>query len=85
MTGRLTLVPTTSRPDLDELARQVFAGHWPEFIFHDAGVKLVMDRAERYFARWCTTGRPARDSRVASSRLHTACSTTLGRRLVLAP
>lgn len=52
MTDGLTLVPTTSRPDLDDQARRVFAGHWPEFIFHDAGVKLVMERAERYFADW---------------------------------
>jgi hypothetical protein len=52
VTGRLTLVPTTARPDLDDEARRVFAGHWPEFIFHDAGVKRVMERAERYFADW---------------------------------
>lgn len=52
MTSPLTLVRTDERPDLDDEARRVFAGHWPEFIFHDQGVRAVMDRVERYFADW---------------------------------
>ncbi|MGZ4471039.1 MAG: hypothetical protein ACXVW2_01030 [Nocardioidaceae bacterium] len=52
MTDALTLVSTTERADLDAQAATAFAGHWPEFIFHDQDVKQFMDRRARYFADW---------------------------------
>ena len=52
MTARLTLASTTVRADLDEQAASLFNEHWPEFIFHDADVKLFWARRGEYFADW---------------------------------
>ena len=47
---RCTLVPTHERPDLDEQVETLFSEHWPEFIFHDLGVKPYRERRAEYFA-----------------------------------
>ena len=52
MTAPLTLASTTVRADLDEQAASLFNEHWPEFIFHDAGVKPFWARRGEYFADW---------------------------------
>ena len=52
MTTPLTLASTTVRADLDEQAASLFNEHWPEFIFHDAGVKPFWARRGEYFADW---------------------------------
>ncbi len=48
----LTLVSTSGRADLDDQAAELFSGAWPEFIFHDAGVKPFLARVDSYFADW---------------------------------
>ena len=52
MTGDLILVSTTGRTDLDEQAADLFRDNWPEFIFHDLGVKPFLDCRAAYFADW---------------------------------
>lgn len=52
MVTDVTLAPVASRPDLDEQARELFAEHWPEYIFHDAEVKAYLPRAGELFADW---------------------------------
>ena len=52
MTAPLTLASTTVRADLDEQAASLFNEHWPEFIFHDAGVKPFWARRGEYFGDW---------------------------------
>lgn len=52
LTSDLILVSTTGRTDLDEQAADLFSGSWPEFIFHDLGVKPFLDRRAAYFADW---------------------------------
>ena len=47
---RTTLVPVRSRPDLEARVPELFAEHWPEFIFHDLGVKPFSERRAEYFA-----------------------------------
>src|SRR6478735_3508027 len=44
-----TLVPVAARPDLEALVPELFAEHWPEFIFHDLGVKPYVARRAEYF------------------------------------
>lgn len=44
------LVPVASRPDAEEAFRTLFAEHWPEFVFHDQGVKPYLSRRDEYFA-----------------------------------
>ncbi|MGZ4600102.1 hypothetical protein [Oryzihumus sp.] len=44
-----TLVPVAERPDLEALVPELFAEHWPEFIFHDLGVKPYVARRAEYF------------------------------------
>ena len=48
----VTLVTTASRPDLDELAAELFAEHWPEYIFHDPDVKAYLPRVRELFMDW---------------------------------
>lgn len=45
-----TLVPVGDRPDLEAQVPELFAEHWPEFIFHDPGVKPFRERRAEYFA-----------------------------------
>lgn len=52
MTSDVTLVSTTGQTDLDEQAEDLFSGSWPEFIFHDIGVKPFLRRRAAYFADW---------------------------------
>ena len=52
MDADLTLVPTANRTDLDDQARDLFAEHWPEYIFHDADVKEYLPRVGDLFADW---------------------------------
>ena len=52
MDTAVTLVPTASRPDLDEQARALFSEHWPEYIFHDAEVKEYLPRVGELFEDW---------------------------------
>lgn len=52
MTKDLKLVATTGRTDLDEQAADLFSEVWPEFIFHDLGVKPFLSRRAEYFADW---------------------------------
>ena len=44
-----TLVPVGERPDLEAQVPELFAEHWPEFIFHDLGVKPFSKRRAEYF------------------------------------
>ena len=52
MDTEVTLVPTATRPELDDPARELFAEHWPEYIFHDAEVKEYLPRVGELFADW---------------------------------
>lgn len=46
------LLPIASAPQFDEEAAVRFREDWPEFIFHDEGVKPYMDRRTSYFGSW---------------------------------
>ncbi len=46
------LIPIAEAPELDEEAGQRFVEEWPEFIFHDAGVKVFRDRRRQFFLDW---------------------------------
>ncbi|TCO49419.1 hypothetical protein EV646_103397 [Kribbella antiqua] len=46
------LIPIAQAPELDEEAGKRFAEEWPEFIFHDAGVKVFRDRRREFFLDW---------------------------------
>jgi hypothetical protein len=46
------LIPAAEAPELDEEAGQRFAEDWPEFIFHDEGVKPYRERRVQYFPQW---------------------------------
>lgn len=48
----MKLVSTTDRADLDAQVGDLFGEHWPEYIFHDSGVRRFMDRRAKYFADW---------------------------------
>jgi GNAT superfamily N-acetyltransferase len=45
----MTVVTTSTRPDLDDQARAAFRTRWPEFIFHDQIVAEYIERVEQYF------------------------------------
>lgn len=47
-----SLILVSEAPELDEEAEKRFVEEWPEFIFHDADVKLYSDRRRSYFADW---------------------------------
>ena len=47
-----SLIPVSDAPELDEEAEQRFVEEWPEFIFHDEGVKVYRDRRRSYFLDW---------------------------------
>ena len=46
------LIPVAEAPELDEEAGQRFVEEWPEFIFHDEGVKPYRERRVEYFHDW---------------------------------
>ncbi|RZU19667.1 hypothetical protein EV645_1884 [Kribbella rubisoli] len=46
------LIPAADGPQYDEEAEQRFLEEWPEFIFHDEGVKPYRDRRLQYFPQW---------------------------------
>ncbi|TDO43070.1 hypothetical protein EV643_1193 [Kribbella sp. VKM Ac-2527] len=46
------LIPVAEAPELDEEAGKRFVEDWPEFIFHDLGVKPYRDRRVEYFRDW---------------------------------
>jgi GNAT superfamily N-acetyltransferase len=46
------IVTRVDRPDLDEIAAEVFRERWPEFIFHDDVPKKYLARVEEYFGRY---------------------------------
>lgn len=46
------LIPVATAPELDEEAGKRFAEEWPEFIFHDPGVKVYRERRRSYFLDW---------------------------------
>lgn len=46
------LIPVATAPELDEEAGKRFVEEWPEFIFHDAGVKVYRERRRSYFLDW---------------------------------
>src|SRR4051812_31359874 len=48
--GVYKLIPVADAPQYDEEAGERFAEGWPEFIFHDAGVKVWRERRAKYFA-----------------------------------
>jgi hypothetical protein len=46
------LIPVATAPELDEEAGKRFVEEWPEFIFHDLGVKVYSERRRSYFLDW---------------------------------
>jgi GNAT superfamily N-acetyltransferase len=46
------LIPIAQAPELDDEAGKRFAEEWPEFIFHDAGVKIFRERRRQFFLDW---------------------------------
>ncbi|WP_410785878.1 hypothetical protein [Kribbella sp. C-35] len=46
------LIPVAQGPQYDDEAEQRFAEEWPEFIFHDEGVKPYRERRVEYFRDW---------------------------------
>ncbi|TDD26697.1 hypothetical protein E1218_12715 [Kribbella turkmenica] len=52
MPGRYELIPVTAAPEFDEEAGRRFVEDWPEFIFHDLGVRKYSDRRAEYFWEW---------------------------------
>jgi hypothetical protein len=46
------IVTRADRPDLDEIAAEVFRERWPEFIFHDDVPKKYLARVEEHFGRY---------------------------------
>jgi len=50
--GVYELIPVAAAPELDEEAGQRFVEEWPEFIFHDEGVKPFRERRLEYFRDW---------------------------------
>ncbi|WP_018349798.1 hypothetical protein [Longispora albida] len=48
MTADIRLVPT-SELDAEKIFAELFTEHWPEFVFHDLGVKPYVARRAEYF------------------------------------
>jgi GNAT superfamily N-acetyltransferase len=46
------IVTRVDRPDLQDVAAEVFRERWPEFIFHDDVPKKYIGRVEEYFSRY---------------------------------
>ncbi|MEV4261103.1 hypothetical protein [Kribbella sp. NPDC049584] len=46
------LIPVADAPQYDEEAERRFVEEWPEFIFHDEGVKPYRERRVQYFPQW---------------------------------
>jgi hypothetical protein len=46
------LIPVAEAPELDAEAEKRFVEEWPEFIFHDEGVKPYRERRVEYFPEW---------------------------------
>ena len=46
------LIPVAEAPELDAEAEERFVEEWPEFIFHDEGVKPYRERRVEYFPEW---------------------------------